>query len=186
VVRRAGEDGDGAIDLFGQHRPRQGVGPRLGAEREPLGGSVQDARIQAVGAADDEGDAAQSLVAQALEALGEGAGGEGPAMFVAGDQRPLGEVREERLGLGRLPRATGLDFQDLDRGDPQGPAGGGRPRRPVQRQPRLGRCAQAPDADEDDGEAQRPPLSGRGGERSPPTRSSRCCRSCAPRGGRGG
>jgi len=91
MIGAAGQDGDRAIDLLGQHRPHQGVGPGLNPKGQTLAGDGQDRSVQAVGPADDQGQATHAVVAQLGDAPGEGAGGQGLAMFIAGDQMGAGQ-----------------------------------------------------------------------------------------------
>ena len=92
----------------------------------------------------------------------------------------------ERLGLGRLAGLAGLDLDHLDRAQAQRAAGGGRPLGIVARQRRP--RARGPACRRDDARrqiAQAAQLAAAGAA-ARPTRSFRCCRRRAPRGGTGG
>ncbi len=101
MIGRSGQDGHGAIQLLGQHGPRQGVGPGLGAEGEGRGGGGADALVQPVGAADGEDQPPLAAVPEGGDVIGEGAAGEGLAALVAGDQ----------AGTGRCGRFMGLKLR---------------------------------------------------------------------------
>ncbi len=55
VVRRAGEDGGGAVELFGKHDADQHVGPDHLAQGQPELGCIAQVGIEAVGTTDNEG-----------------------------------------------------------------------------------------------------------------------------------
>ena len=54
MVGRSGQDGHGAVDLFGQHGAHEGVRPGLGPEGQLFAGGGKDACVQPVRPADDE------------------------------------------------------------------------------------------------------------------------------------
>jgi len=155
VIGRTPENADSAVDLLGEHGSHEGVRPGLRPEREPLARPPEDFGVEAVGPADDEGRAADPLVPQTRQAGGESAGRQRAAVLVAGDQGVFGsKAGEQRLGLGRLAGFAGLDLDDLDGSKPYRAAGSGGARGPVDREFRLGRSAEPPDAEQDDLEAQ--------------------------------
>ena len=71
-------------------------------------------------------------------------------MLVAGDQLRIDGAREDRLGLRRLARLAGFNFNDLDGREAKRPTRRGRTFCIVARQGRLGRGAQLADADQRD------------------------------------
>ncbi len=150
VVGAALQDGDGAIDLFGQHQPGERMGPGLGAERQGLVGASQKRRRQAVGAADDDHQLARPVVAQLGDAGGEGARGVGRAVFVAGDHVCAMQMLEQKVALGGLAWLAAFQLHHFDRSQPQGAAGGRRALGVITHQSRFGRATQAPDGEEDD------------------------------------
>ena len=76
VVGVAGEDGEGAVDLFGEDGAGELVGEGDGAEGEDEGGAGAGGGGPAVGGADGEDDGLGAGVAQAAEVGGEVFGGE--------------------------------------------------------------------------------------------------------------
>jgi len=117
VIRAAAEDGDGAIDLLGQHGAGQSVRPGLRTEGQHFMCAITDRGIVAIGRADQEHQLALAAVPQLADMLGEGAAGPGLAALVAGDDPGALEMRFE-LALGLV------DLDDLDRAEPQGAARG--------------------------------------------------------------
>src|ERR1700728_3311462 len=94
MIRMASEDGEGAIDLFGEDDTGQVVSHGHGAEREELRGTLPGFIGPAVGGTDGEDDELPALVALAAEPLGEFCGGHLFAPFVEED--------DERRGAGAL------------------------------------------------------------------------------------
>ena len=130
MIGRTGKDRHGAIDLLGQHEPRKRVRPGLGSEGEGLVGALDQGRIQAVGAADEEDEAALAPVAQGADLLGQASRRVLPAAFVAGDDiGALAGGQGQDLGLGGLARLAGFDLGQFDGMDGEAPARGrgGRP-----------------------------------------------------------
>ena len=71
MIRPAGQNGYGPIDLLRQHDARKGVRPGLGAESEARVGGVQNRVAMAVRAADGEGELALAAVAQGGKPMGD-------------------------------------------------------------------------------------------------------------------
>jgi len=152
MVGAAGEDRDGAVDLFGEHDADQGMGPGLDAEGEGLVGSGEDVGGEAVGAADHQDELAHAVVAQAGDAGGEGARGVRLAVLVATDDVSVLEVVQQELALGGLTRLSAFQLEDLDRAEPERAARGGGALGVVAREVGLGRAAET--ADDEEGELQ--------------------------------
>ena len=155
MVGAAGEDGDGAVELFGEHGAGEGVGPGLRSEGELQVGPDQDRGIEPVRAADDQGEAGDPFIPPAGEAGGELAGGERRPMFVAGDDALMVQPREEGRGFGRLPGASGFDLDEADRREAERAAAGLGAGYPVTGEGGFGRAAQPADADQIELEGQR-------------------------------
>ena len=155
MVRAAREDGDGAVDLFGEHGAGEGVRPGLGSEGELQVGPGQDRGVEAVRAADDQGETGDAFISPACEAGGELAGGERRPMFVAGDDALMVQAWEEGRGFGRLAGAFGFDLDEADGREAERPAAGLSPGYPVTGECGFGRPAQAADADQVELEGQR-------------------------------
>ena len=68
MIRVSGEQLLGAVDLLGQHRPGEQVGPGHGAEGQHQRSFLQQRLTVAVGAADQEGDVCNTIVTPAAEA----------------------------------------------------------------------------------------------------------------------
>jgi len=66
------QDGDGAIDLLGQHGPDQGMGPGLRPKRHASLGLRHQGRIEAIGPADHQDKPPSSVIPQPGDFLGEG------------------------------------------------------------------------------------------------------------------
>jgi hypothetical protein len=71
-VGAAGEDGEGAVELFGEHDASKFVGESHGAERESLVGALAESLGKAVGVAAEEYEFAGAAVAEFPEPCGEG------------------------------------------------------------------------------------------------------------------
>jgi hypothetical protein len=155
VVGRAGQNGRRTVDLLGQHGSDEGVRPGLRTEGETFASLAQDLRVEAIGAADDEGRTADPLVPQVGQTVGEGARGQGAAVLVAGDQdAALIDPGQDDFGLRGLARLAGFDLDNLHGPEAQSAAGSARPRGPVEREFGFGSRSEAPDAEQDDLEAQ--------------------------------
>jgi hypothetical protein len=149
VIGRPREDGGGAIDLLGQHGARQGVRPGLRSQRQGFVRGLEDGRVEAVGAADDEGDLSHAVVAQARQPLGEGARGSRRSALIAGDEPTLG-LRQQRFALGRLAGLAALNLDDGDGTQADRAARGGGALGVVEREGRFGGAPQASDAEQRD------------------------------------
>jgi len=125
MIRAAGQDGDGAIDLLGQHHPRQGVGPGLGTKGEGLVHGLQEIGVETVGAADNQDQPADAVIPQGRNPAGEGAAGPDLAMLIAGDDMGVFQMGRQNLGLGGLARLSGLNLDHLDGTQAQGATGSG-------------------------------------------------------------
>ena len=148
MIGRTGQDGHAAIQLFGQHGPRQGVGPGLGSEGQGLVRRLAHARVQAVGPADGEDQAPFAPVAQDRQMLGEGAAGEGATPLIAGDQMGAGRGGQDQIGLRRLARLFGFKIGQDQRPQAQGLARQGGAPGIVVGQGRLGPAAGPTDGDD--------------------------------------
>lgn len=73
VVGGARQYRRGAIDLFAQHHPRQGVRPGLDAETQSLVGEIEQVWRQPVGAANQEDQVPDAGVTQSAHSAREGA-----------------------------------------------------------------------------------------------------------------
>jgi hypothetical protein len=70
-VGAAGEDGEGAIELLGEHHAREFVGEGHGAKRNFLEGALAEIVREAVGVAAEEDEFAGAAVAEFAEPVGE-------------------------------------------------------------------------------------------------------------------
>jgi hypothetical protein len=125
MIGAAGQDGDGAVDLLGQHHPRQSVGPGLRAEGQGLVSGLEEVGIETVGAADDQHQSPDTVIAQGGDPAGEGAAGPDLAMLIAGDDMGVLQMGGQDLGLGGLARFAGLYLDHLDGTQAQGATGSG-------------------------------------------------------------
>jgi hypothetical protein len=71
-VGAAGEDGEGAVELFGEHDPGEFMGESHGAQRESLVGALAEIFGKAVGVAAEEDQFAGAAVAEFPKPFGEG------------------------------------------------------------------------------------------------------------------
>jgi hypothetical protein len=101
----AGEDGGGAVELFGEDEAREGMGEGEGAEGEKQVGAGAGGVGPAVGRTDGEEDVGPAFIAAGAEPGGEGFGSERAAATVGEDGEGAGAVKgfEER----------GFGFEDL-------------------------------------------------------------------------
>ncbi len=148
VVGPAGENGGGAIDLLGEHDPRQGVRPGRRTEGQALGGGGQDLFIEPIGAADGEGEVVGSLVAQPGEKPRKSARGDGAAAFIAGDEADATRAGEDGFAFRRLAGLAGRQFDNLHRAETAGPSGSGRAGGVVAGERGFGGGAQPADTEE--------------------------------------
>jgi hypothetical protein len=161
-------DGHGAIQLFRQHGPREGVRPGLGPEGKGRSGRRAHALVQSVGPADGEHQPPLAPVPQQGDMVGEGAAGKGLAAFVAGDQmRALGGL-EDQFGLRRLAGFARFQIDQLERAKTEGPTGQGGALGIVGRQHGLGSPPRL--ADGDDGQLHGVRTSGSGDQARASTR----------------
>jgi hypothetical protein len=94
--------GAGAIQLLGQHRPRQQVRPGERPERKCCVRPRQHPRIQALGTADDEADCFAGFQ-PAVEQRGKGFAGRCRTAEVEGDDKGAGRNGgQQRIGLSPL------------------------------------------------------------------------------------
>ena len=123
VVGLVAQDGVGAVELLGGEGPDHLVRKGHGAEAPLAVGAVADGVVEAVRAADDEGEVFEAPDLEVFEVLGKGHRGEGLAAFVeedevvhAGAVEVAGEgfafFRPDPSGVG-LPRA-GFDVRDFN------------------------------------------------------------------------
>ncbi len=99
VIRVPCEDGARAVELLGEEQAHEEMGPGEAAEGEAPVGLGQCRRVEAVGAADQEGEVA-ALVPPLAEAPGQLAAGDVLATFVEGDEDGvLGKRAQETGGL---------------------------------------------------------------------------------------
>lgn len=153
MIRPSRQDCRGAVDLFGEHHPRQGVRPGLNAEGQPPTRDLQDAGRQTVGPADREGQLALTLIAQSLQQAGEVPGGQGRAVLVAGDQMGAVKTRQQGFGLGGLAGFAPFDLDKLHRTQAQSATGGGGAGGVVPGQGIFRRGAQSTDAEQSHAQA---------------------------------
>jgi len=90
MIRVAGEDGEGTVDLFAEYDAGEFVGEGHGAEGKPLRGAFAGVFRPAVGGTDGEDDELAALVALAAEPLGEGFRGHLLAALVEEDEHWCG------------------------------------------------------------------------------------------------
>jgi hypothetical protein len=109
-VGAAGEDGEGAVELFGEHDAGEFVGVGHRAERKFLVGALSEIFREAVGVAAEENEFAGAAVAEFAEPLGESVRIES---FSGGVEKDCGGS-----AVGVEPFVGGLgvaDFGDFDR-----------------------------------------------------------------------
>ena len=130
MVGGAGEDRGGAVELLGEHHPRQQVRPDHAAERDQRGRRrSRKRRVEPVGAADGEGELAGAGVGGAAQERGEVRRGERAAALV--ERRRAARPSAARRRAAR-PRRPGRR------------RGGPRPRRPAPVRGRAGgRCGRS-------------------------------------------
>lgn len=148
MIGRSCDDGTGAIDLFGQHHPRQGVRPGLDAKGQGLIARGDKVGIKAVGPADNQHQPAHPVIAQARKVGGEIARGPGLAALVAGDDIGAGQMSAQGLRLGGLAGFLRLDLDDVDGSERQGPAGGRSAFGIIRGERRFRRAAQLADGEQ--------------------------------------
>ena len=113
-----GGDAAGAVDLFGQHRPRQLVRPGQAPQRQHRVGALQHRAVQPLGAADEEEDRPAALQ-PAFQPGREGLGVGGLADRQIGAMATHLEDKLEQAGLKRvkIEGASGSDWVLIDAGD---------------------------------------------------------------------
>lgn len=146
MIGTSGQNGRGAVDLFGQHGADQGVRPGLWAECETSLRSVQHRLIQPIGAADGEDQTPNTVIAQAPEERREIPRASGFAMLVAGEQMAAVQPVEQGLAFGGFSRLSGLNLDHVHRPQTQRSTRKARPFGPVHGQARLRRRAKTTDA----------------------------------------
>jgi len=154
VIGRAGHEGGGAIDLFGQHGADKGMGPGLRAEGNLPVRPGQNRRIQAIGASHHEDETRDSTVFQPRQKVGEAARGEGGRVFVARDDKAILKPSAQGLGLGRLARLSALNLDDLHGPQAMDAPGARRPGGPIRGQAGFWAIPQPPNAEKRDLQAQ--------------------------------
>src|SRR5687767_138468 len=102
MVRVAAEDGRRAVELLREHDADQLMRPGERGKAENQIGFGSERRVEAVGAADDEAHGGAAVVAPARELLGKGAGGDGLAALVEGNNGAVGKRGSQALGFFRL------------------------------------------------------------------------------------
>ena len=148
MIRRSGKDGDGAVDLFGQHGAGERVGPGLHAEGDGLAGFGNQRRVEAVGPPDDEGEVPNTVIAQAGDFFSESPRGQGLAAFVAGDEAGLAGLGAQGLGLRALAGFSGFNLDDGNRAKAQRAAADGGPFGIIAGKGGFSAAAQAADGDQ--------------------------------------
>lgn len=117
MIGVAGEDGGGAVELFGEHDAGKLVRPGHPSERDHRGGGLQHRGIVAVGAADGKNQFARAGVALACQKLGKILRCQGFAGFVEGNDTGAGIAQGMQFRgflAATLPVVAGTALGDLD------------------------------------------------------------------------
>jgi len=121
MIRVAGKDLLGTIELLAQHRANQEVGPSHGPEREEIVRARPNRIAMAVRAANEEGDGRAAALPFG-DRFGEiGARNVFAALIEGNDKCAVGESGEQQLALADLPFRRGQAAPLLDLPNVEGP-----------------------------------------------------------------
>ena len=158
MIGRPGDEGGCAVDLFGQHRPRQGVGPSLGTKGEAPVSLGPHGVVKAISPANGEDHPADAVIPQTGQNLAQIAGGDGFAPLVARNQIGVVEASNQGLAFRRLGGFATLHLCNVHGPQAVWLPGGAGPRHPVGGKAGFQGWPQTPDADQGDAKAQLAPI----------------------------